>query len=89
MTRTVRRACPTEGADHAAILAPSRPRLDDVRRFCLECSRATGKLVPSFVYYLASTLLSATRLNQARELLMTAKEEGLDLDRLLGLLGVT
>ena len=45
--------------------------------------------IPSFVHYLASTLLSATRLNQARELLMTAKEEGLDLDRLLGLLGVT
>ena len=45
--------------------------------------------IPQFVYHLASTLLSATRLNQARELLMTAKEEGLDLDRLLGLLGVT
>ena len=45
MTRTVRWVCPTEGASHTSVLAPSRPRLDDVRRFCLECSKASGKLV--------------------------------------------
>jgi hypothetical protein len=45
MTRNVRWICPTEGADHAAVLAPSKPRNDDVRRYCLECSRATGRLV--------------------------------------------
>jgi len=42
MTRLVRWACPTT---HPAVLAPSRPRKDDVRRFCLECSKATGRLV--------------------------------------------
>ncbi len=40
----VRWACPIN-ADHPAVLAPSRPRKDDVRRFCLECSRTTGRLV--------------------------------------------
>jgi hypothetical protein len=42
----VRWACPTEGSDHPSVIAPSRPRKDDVRRFCLECSRTTGRLVP-------------------------------------------
>ncbi len=35
--------CPTCGAGR---LAPSRPRRDDVRRFCLSCSEASGRLVP-------------------------------------------
>jgi hypothetical protein len=29
----------------AGALAPSRPRKDDVRRYCLECSKKTGRLV--------------------------------------------
>jgi hypothetical protein len=45
MTRLVRWTCPTADAGHVGVLAPSRPRKDDVRRFCLECSRATGRLV--------------------------------------------
>jgi len=45
MTRAVRWICPTEGSEHAAVLAPSKPRRDDVRRYCLECSKATGRLV--------------------------------------------
>lgn len=27
------------------VLAPTRPRRDDVRRFCLDCSKKTGRLV--------------------------------------------
>jgi hypothetical protein len=27
------------------VLAPTRPRLDDVRRYCLECSKGSGRLV--------------------------------------------
>ena len=34
--------CPTCAA---GCLAPSRPRLDDVRRYCLTCSKRTGRLV--------------------------------------------
>lgn len=35
-------ACPKCGA---GVLAPARPARDDVRRFCLKCSRQTGRLV--------------------------------------------
>lgn len=41
MTRR-RWACPRCGL---GISAPSRPRRDDVRRYCLPCSKETGKLV--------------------------------------------
>lgn len=34
--------CPRCGG---GVLAPSRPRRDDVRRYCLDCSKATGRLV--------------------------------------------
>lgn len=34
--------CPTCGG---GVLAPSRPRKDDVRRYCLPCSKKTGRLV--------------------------------------------
>ncbi len=34
--------CPRCGS---GVLAPSRPRRDDVRRFCLKCSQKTGRLV--------------------------------------------
>jgi len=30
---------------NSGVLAPSRPRKDDVRRYCLQCSGKTGKLV--------------------------------------------
>lgn len=40
MTR--RWVCPTCGS---GVLAPSRPRKDDVRRFCLACSEKSGRLV--------------------------------------------
>jgi hypothetical protein len=41
--RLVRWTCPT--ATHPAVLGSTRPRLDDVCRYCLECSRETGRLV--------------------------------------------
>lgn len=41
MTR--RWVCPTCGG---GVLAPSRPRKDDVRRYCLPCSKKSGRLVP-------------------------------------------
>ena len=34
--------CPSCGS---GVLAPERPRKDDVRRYCLDCSKATGRLV--------------------------------------------
>lgn len=34
--------CPARGG---GVLAPSAPRLDDVRRYCLDCSKKTGRLV--------------------------------------------
>jgi hypothetical protein len=34
--------CPNCGG---AVLAPSRPRKDDVRRFCLKCSAKSGRLI--------------------------------------------
>lgn len=34
--------CPTCGS---GALAPSKPRRDDVRRYCLDCSKQTGRLV--------------------------------------------
>lgn len=49
--KQVRWHCPnslTEGPEnfgHPAVLAPTKPRRDDVRRYCLECSRGSGRLV--------------------------------------------
>lgn len=40
--KTRRWVCPTCGAGKHA---PSRPRRDDVRRFCLPCSEKSGRLV--------------------------------------------
>lgn len=34
--------CPT---CHGGVLAPAKPLMDDVRRYCLPCSASTGKLV--------------------------------------------
>ncbi len=43
MTKSlVRWDCPNEL--HPGVLAPSRPRKDDVRRYCLDCSKKTGRL---------------------------------------------
>ena len=36
--------CPN--GKHPAVLAPTKPRKDDVRRFCLPCSEAKGRMVP-------------------------------------------
>lgn len=36
--------CPNE--EHSGVRAPGRMRADDVRRFCLPCSEATGRLAP-------------------------------------------
>lgn len=47
-TKTAKRAtgkrwvCPDCGS---GVLAPAKPRLDDVRRYCLDCSKKTGRLV--------------------------------------------
>ncbi len=45
--------CPNDAA-HAAKLAPSRPRKDDVRRYCLVCSEKSGRLVERIVPQLES-----------------------------------
>lgn len=42
MTKQVRWKCPL---CNSGLLAPSRPRKNDVRRYCLSCSGDTGKLV--------------------------------------------
>lgn len=41
-TKQARWKCPQCGA---GILAPTKPRMDDVRRYCLPCSGKTGRLV--------------------------------------------
>lgn len=41
-TKMVRWKCDTCGS---GCLAPSRPRMDDARRYCLPCTEATGRLV--------------------------------------------
>lgn len=41
-TKNVRWKCPL---CESGLLAPSRPRLNDVKRYCLPCSAETGKLV--------------------------------------------
>lgn len=41
-TKQIRWKCQ---ACNSGVLAPSRPRRDDVRRYCLPCSAKTGKLV--------------------------------------------
>jgi hypothetical protein len=41
--RRVRWACPN---GCAAVLGPTKPRRDDVSRYCLPCSQREGKLVP-------------------------------------------
>ena len=45
------------------LLAPQRPRLDDVRRYCLPCSSKTGKLVERIAPALEA---QRTRRNDAR-----------------------
>ena len=42
MTKQTRWKCPS--CDHG-LLAPQRPRRDDIRRYCLPCSSKAGKLV--------------------------------------------
>jgi len=83
VTRNVRWECPTSTVDvesgatvpkHRAVLAPSRPRADDVRRFCLPCSEATGKLVRRVSTTLAK---ERDRRSEARR----AKEKGRALAR--------
>lgn len=36
--------CPSD--KHPSVIGPTKPRRDDIRRFCLPCSVETGKLVP-------------------------------------------
>lgn len=42
-SKTVIWKCPS--GEHQGVRAPSRPRKDDIRRFCLDCSTETGRLV--------------------------------------------
>lgn len=44
-TRRVRWTCPNVDAGHPAVLGSSKPRRDDVVRYCLACSALTGRLV--------------------------------------------
>lgn len=39
-------SCPNPDCDEPAVRAPSKPRRDDIRRYCLKCSVKTGRLVP-------------------------------------------
>lgn len=43
-TKMMRSICPND-TSHEGKLAPSRPRKDDIRRYCLVCSEKTGRLV--------------------------------------------
>jgi len=50
------------------LLAPSKPRMDDVRRYCLPCSEATGRLVQR-------TCLSKDRERQVKQEREAAKRQ--------------
>lgn len=41
--KRIRWDCPT--GSHPGVLGPRRPRRDDIVRYCLDCSQATGRLV--------------------------------------------
>lgn len=43
--RRFRWACPTVNSGHPAVLGSSRPHREDIVRYCLACSEATGRLV--------------------------------------------
>lgn len=64
MSARTRWCCPT-GA-HPAVLAPSRPRRDDVRRYCLRCSEKSGRLVERVAPALEAKRASADDKRKAR-----------------------
>lgn len=50
----------------AGVLAPSRPRKDDVRRYCLDCSKKTGRLVERTCPALDKARATSTTARKAR-----------------------
>lgn len=56
--------CPNE--KHPAVLAPTKPRKDDVRRYCLPCSEASGRLAPRVARALEAKRTAAVERRQAR-----------------------
>lgn len=85
MTKQVRWLCPND--KHAGKLAPSRPRKDDIRRYCLDCSVATGRLTERIspalqkkreVNKVKSVIKRQTKAEKAREKYMIA---GIDCDK--------
>lgn len=56
--------CPN--AKHPAVLAPTKPRKDDVRRFCLPCSEASGRLAPRVARSLEAKRTAAVERRRAR-----------------------
>ncbi len=67
-TRT-RWACPHAATTACpAVLAPTQPRRDDARRFCLPCTARTGKLVPRVAPTLAKERAAAKEAARLRAL---------------------
>ncbi len=74
--RNARWTCPKCGN---TCLAPRRPRRDDVRRYCLDCSAATGRLVERTAPALEKQRAErATRIQQARREQTVKRRERLD-----------
>jgi DNA-directed RNA polymerase subunit N (RpoN/RPB10) len=60
------------------LLAPSKPRRDDVRRYCLPCSSETGKLVERFSPALEAQRITAKRKYQKKVAKRKQIERSLD-----------
>lgn len=63
-TKNVRWKCEVCGA---GLLAPSRPRMDDVRRYCLPCSAETGRLVKRVAPALEKKRTASRAKSQAKQ----------------------
>ena len=60
------------------LLAPSKPRLDDVRRYCLPCSSETGKLVERIAPALEAQRITAKQKYQKKVAKRKQIERSLD-----------
>ena len=85
-------ACDPKGGWNGSGLKDKLKKITEASRVDFRVSAqqrrvATPSPIPPFVQVLASTLLDKNRLFEARVLLVEAKRAGLDIDRLLGLLG--
>ncbi len=72
--------CPN--GKHPAVLAPTKPRKDDIRRYCLPCSEAKGRLVTRVAPRLETARSEA--LARRKEASKAARSKACEKEALLG-----